>query len=120
MIEISELTKRYGKTIAVDGLRFTVPPGQVIGFLGPNGAGKSTTIRMIVGLTRPDGGTTSVNGLSYVRHSAPLREVRGVARSQVRPQRSQRVQLSTGDGPDARHPGAAKRIGEVDRSTCLV
>jgi ABC-2 type transport system ATP-binding protein len=75
MIEIAELTKRYRTTVAVDGLSFTVPPGQVTGFLGPNGAGKSTTMRMIVGLTRPDRGTALVNGQPYVRHAAPLREV---------------------------------------------
>ncbi len=75
MIEISELTKRYRNTVAVDGLSFTVPAGQVTGFLGPNGAGKSTTMRMIVGLTRPDHGTALVGGKPYQRHAAPLREV---------------------------------------------
>ena len=75
MIEIAELTKRYGGTVAVDGLSFTVRPGQVTGFLGPNGAGKSTTMRMIVGLDRPDSGTALVDGLAYARHAAPLRQV---------------------------------------------
>src|SRR6187397_1302742 len=75
MIEISGLTKRYGDTIAVDNVSFTVRPGQVTGFLGPNGAGKSTTMRMIVGLDRPSAGHVTVNGKRYQDHSAPLREV---------------------------------------------
>jgi ABC-2 type transport system ATP-binding protein len=50
MIEVHELTKRYGAAVAVDGLSFTVRPGRVTGFLGPNGAGKSTTMRVILGL----------------------------------------------------------------------
>ena len=75
MIEILGLTKRFGATVAVDDLSFTVRPGQVTGFLGPNGAGKSTTMRMMVGLDRPDRGTARVNGIPYAQHKAPLREV---------------------------------------------
>ncbi|GIF42628.1 multidrug ABC transporter ATP-binding protein [Actinoplanes xinjiangensis] len=67
-----ELTKRFGATIAVDGLSFTVRPGRVTGFLGPNGAGKSTTMRMIVGLDRPDAGDATVGGRPYRTHPAPL------------------------------------------------
>lgn len=74
MIEIHELTKRYGDKIAVDDLSFTVRPGQVTGFLGPNGAGKSTTMRMIVGLDRPASGTATIAGRPYARHPAPLRQ----------------------------------------------
>jgi ABC-type multidrug transport system ATPase subunit len=62
MIEAHGLTKRYGKRTAVDGITFTVQPGQVTGFLGPNGAGKSTTMRMILGLDRPTAGQVLVNG----------------------------------------------------------
>ena len=62
MIEATGLTKHYGAARAVDGLSFTVPPGQVTGFLGPNGAGKSTTMRLILGLDAPDSGTSTVNG----------------------------------------------------------
>ncbi|MFC4004646.1 ABC transporter ATP-binding protein [Prauserella oleivorans] len=75
MIEVSGLTKRYGRTLAVDGLTFTVRPGQVTGFLGPNGAGKSTTMRAVLGLDRPDAGETRVNGRSYLRSEHPMREV---------------------------------------------
>jgi ABC-2 type transport system ATP-binding protein len=75
MIEASGLTKRYGTALAVDGLSFTVPPGQVTGFLGPNGAGKSTTMRLILGLDAPDAGTVTVNGRSYASYRRPLFEV---------------------------------------------
>ncbi|MGW4911882.1 ABC transporter ATP-binding protein [Streptomyces sp. NPDC004270] len=75
MIEVRELTKRYGDKTAVDGLSFTAPPGQVTGFLGPNGAGKSTTMRMIVGLDAPTSGTALVNGKPYAQHRAPLQEL---------------------------------------------
>jgi ABC-2 type transport system ATP-binding protein len=56
MIEVCDLTKRYGKTIAVDNLSLGVPAGQIFGFLGPNGAGKTTTIRMMMGLLQPSEG----------------------------------------------------------------
>ena len=75
MIEANGLTKVYGAKTAVAGVSFTVRAGQVTGFLGPNGAGKSTTMRMIMGLDRPTAGTVTVNGLPYVRHKAPLRQV---------------------------------------------
>jgi ABC-2 type transport system ATP-binding protein len=75
MIEARGLTKRYGDTLAVDDLTFTVRPGVVTGFLGPNGAGKSTTMRLILGLDAPTGGTVTVNGRPYREHPSPLREV---------------------------------------------
>lgn len=75
MITAEGLTKRYGARTAVDDISFTVRPGQVTGFLGPNGAGKSTTMRMIVGLDRPSGGSVTVNGKPYAAHRAPLHEV---------------------------------------------
>ena len=75
MIEVTGITKRYGETLAVDDLSFDVKPGQVTGFLGPNGSGKSTTMRMIMGLDRPDAGETTVNGVTYGRLGWPLREV---------------------------------------------
>ena len=72
MIEVNGLVKRYGATVAVDGLSFTVRPGRVTGFLGPNGAGKSTTMRVIIGLDRPTAGTATVDGRPYRAHPAPL------------------------------------------------
>ncbi|MHB8574446.1 MAG: ABC transporter ATP-binding protein [Dehalococcoidia bacterium] len=75
MIEAIGLSKRYGATLAVDNLSFTVPPGQVTGFLGPNGAGKSTTMRMILGLDAPTSGSVLVNGRPYTEYRRPLFEV---------------------------------------------
>ncbi|HEX7355770.1 MAG TPA: ATP-binding cassette domain-containing protein [Mycobacteriales bacterium] len=75
MIEARGLTKHYGKTLAVDDLSFTVEPGTVTGFLGPNGAGKSTTMRMILGLDRPNSGAALVNGRPFVDSPHPMREV---------------------------------------------
>jgi ABC-2 type transport system ATP-binding protein len=75
MITARGLTKRYGRTVAVRDLTFTVRPGVVTGFLGPNGAGKSTTMRMIMGLDRPDAGQATVGGKPYRELSRPLREV---------------------------------------------
>ncbi len=75
MIEVRELTKRYGPKTAVDGLTFTVRPGIVTGFLGPNGAGKSTTMRMIIGLDRPSSGSATIDGRPYGRLKAPMHEV---------------------------------------------
>ena len=72
MIEVGELTKRYGGAVAVDGLSFTVHPGRVTGFLGPNGAGKSTTMRVILGLDAPTTGWATVNGQAYQRLARPV------------------------------------------------
>ncbi|MER6808012.1 ATP-binding cassette domain-containing protein [Spirillospora sp. NPDC000708] len=75
MIEVRELTKRYGGTVAVDRLSFQVRPGAVTGFLGPNGAGKSTTMRVLLGLDAPSSGAALVNGGPYTALRRPLREV---------------------------------------------
>src|SRR6202008_1080857 len=75
MIEIDHVTKRYGEKVAVEDLTFTVKPGIVTGFLGPNGAGKSTTMRVILGLDRPNAGTATVNGKPYADLRAPLHEI---------------------------------------------
>ncbi|MFI1400919.1 ATP-binding cassette domain-containing protein [Streptomyces sp. NPDC020681] len=75
MIEVNELTKRYGRTTAVNGLTFTVRPGHVTGFLGPNGAGKSTTLRLILGLNDPTGGTVTVDGRPFRDRQRGLRHV---------------------------------------------
>ena len=75
MIEARELTKRYGDKIAVDHLSFTVEPGKVTGFLGPNGAGKSTTMRLLLGLDRPEAGTATIGGRPYGDYVEPLKMV---------------------------------------------
>jgi ABC-2 type transport system ATP-binding protein len=75
MINVHELTKRYGAKTVVENLSFQAPAGAVTGFLGPNGAGKSTTMRMIVGLDAPTGGSALVNGKLYRDHKSPLDEI---------------------------------------------
>src|ERR1700676_494788 len=75
VIEVENLSKRYGEKLAVDGLDFVVQPGIVTGFLGPNGAGKSTTMRMIAGLDEPTAGRVRVNGRDYRAASAPMAEL---------------------------------------------
>ena len=75
MIEVENLSKRYGEKLAVAGLDFVVQPGIVTGFLGPNGAGKSTTMRMIAGLDEPSAGRVRVNGQDYRTAAAPMAEL---------------------------------------------
>jgi ABC-2 type transport system ATP-binding protein len=75
VIAVEELTKRYGQTVAVDGLSFQARPGQVTGFLGPNGAGKSTVLRVILGLDAPTRGQASIAGQRYAALREPLRQV---------------------------------------------
>jgi ABC-2 type transport system ATP-binding protein len=95
MIEAIGLTKRYGRTLAVDHLSFTVKPGRVTGFLGPNGAGKSTTMRMILGLDRPTEGRVLIDGKQYRQLDRPLRTVGALLDAKwVHPNRSARAHLS--------------------------
>ncbi|MGC8466297.1 MAG: ATP-binding cassette domain-containing protein [Acidimicrobiales bacterium] len=75
MIQVKQLTKRFGTVTAVDCLSFTVQPGHVTGFLGPNGAGKSTTMRVILGLDAPTSGAALVGGRHYQDIIRPLHEV---------------------------------------------
>ena len=75
MIEARHLVKRYGSTVAVNDLSFSIRPGLVTGFLGPNGAGKTTTMRMILGLDAPTQASVTVGGRSYRDLPAPMREV---------------------------------------------
>jgi ABC-2 type transport system ATP-binding protein len=93
-IEIDGLRKRYGSTIAVDGLSFSVRPGVVTGFVGPNGAGKSTTLRVVLGLDAPDRGCALVNGRPYRELARPLCEVGALLDAgAVHPGRSARAHL---------------------------
>ncbi|HEX4215030.1 MAG TPA: ATP-binding cassette domain-containing protein [Candidatus Dormibacteraeota bacterium] len=75
MIAVDQLTKRYGRIVAVNLLSFSVPPGKVTGFLGPNGAGKTTTLRMILGLSHPTSGSATINGRPFGAGGAGLRRV---------------------------------------------
>lgn len=94
MIEVTNLHKKYGDTTAVDGLEFSVSPGLVTGFLGPNGAGKSTTMRLILGLDKPNEGMAVVNGRSLAEHGAPTTEIGALLEAHsVHPKRSARAHL---------------------------
>ena len=75
MIEAEGLSKRYGDTLAVDNLSFSVAPGKITGFLGPNGAGKTTTMRLILGLDRPTAGRVTINGKPFDQVGQPMRQV---------------------------------------------
>jgi len=74
-IEVTGLRKRFGQATALDGMTFTVEPGQVTGFVGPNGAGKSTTMRVILGLDAADAGTATIGGRPYAALRRPLRHI---------------------------------------------
>jgi ABC-2 type transport system ATP-binding protein len=95
MISVTGLTKHFDRRVAVDDLGFDVADGRVTGFVGPNGAGKSTTMRMMVGLTRPDRGDVRYDGVAYTRLRHPARVVGAVldARS-MHPGRSARHHLA--------------------------
>lgn len=69
MIELNNVTKRYGTKTAVDHISLKIEPGKIFGFLGPNGAGKTTTIKMIVGLLAPDTGEIFLDGINVRTHS---------------------------------------------------
>ena len=95
VIEAQHLTRRYGSTVAVDGLSFEVRPGGVTGFLGPNGSGKSTTMRLILGLDRPDAGQVLLGGRRYRELRRPLREVGAMLEAKAfHPGRSARNHLA--------------------------
>ena len=95
MIEARGLAKRYRSALAVDNLSFDVRPGTVTGFLGPNGAGKSTTMRMIMGLDRPDAGQVSIGGKRYGELRWPLREVGSLLEAKAfHPGRTARAHLA--------------------------
>jgi ABC-2 type transport system ATP-binding protein len=94
LIEVTGLSKRFGKTQAVSGLSFRVEPGTITGFLGPNGAGKSTTLRAVLGLVHPDAGNATVLGVRYRELDRPFHRVGAVLEaSEVHPGRSGRNHL---------------------------
>jgi ABC-2 type transport system ATP-binding protein len=95
MIEARGLVKNYRSVAAVDQLSFDVQPGTVTGFLGPNGAGKSTTMRMILGLDRPDAGQVKIGGKQYADLRWPLREVGALLEAKAfHPGRTARAHLA--------------------------
>ncbi|HEX4059496.1 MAG TPA: ATP-binding cassette domain-containing protein [Streptosporangiaceae bacterium] len=93
-IEVAGLRKRFGTTVALDGMSFTVSPGQVTGFVGPNGAGKSTTMRVILALDAPDDGRALIGGLPYASLRHPLNHVGALLdAAALQPSRSARNHL---------------------------
>jgi ABC-2 type transport system ATP-binding protein len=111
MIEARGLVKRYRSTLAVDDLSFHVSPGTVTGFLGPNGAGKSTTMRMIMGLDRPDAGQARIGGKMYGDLRWPLREVGALLEAKAfHPGRTARAHLTALAASNAI---ARRRVAEV-------
>jgi ABC-2 type transport system ATP-binding protein len=94
LVEVRDLSKKFGDKVAVNRLSFSVEPGRVTGFLGPNGAGKSTTMRLIVGLDRPTSGTATIDGLSYAQLRRPLSVVGALLEARaLHPGRSARNHL---------------------------
>jgi ABC-2 type transport system ATP-binding protein len=116
-IEVAGLRKRYGAAQALDGMTFTVLPGQVTGFVGPNGSGKSTTMRVILGLDAPDRGAALIGGQPYRTLRHPLSRVGALLdAAALQPSRTARNHLlwlahSQGLG--------ATRVDEVVRQTGL-
>jgi len=101
VIQVRQLTRRYGATVAVDQLSFDVRPGMVTGFLGPNGSGKSTTMRLILGLDRADAGHARIGGRPYRELRWPLREVGALLEARAfhpgRPARAHLAALAAGN-----------------------
>jgi len=121
-IELHSLTKRYGKSVAVDDLTFNVSSGRVTGFLGPNGAGKSTTMRMILGLDAPDSGTATIGGRPYRDLVNPLRRVGALLEAKaLHPGRTAREHLrylAASQGiPDSRVDYVLGLVGLADVAT---
>ncbi|SCD54929.1 ABC-2 type transport system ATP-binding protein [Streptomyces sp. TverLS-915] len=118
-IDVRQLTKEYGGSRVLDGLTFSLAPGQVTGFLGPNGSGKSTTLRLLLGLARPTSGTALVAGRPYAALTAPLRRVGALLDADAaHPRRSARDHLrvlaASNDIPAARVDEVLDRVGLTD------
>jgi ABC-2 type transport system ATP-binding protein len=118
MLEVESLTKRFGSTLAVDGLSFKAEPGRVLGFLGPNGAGKTTTLRTLLGLTIPTSGSATVDGRSYRELDDPVRVLGAVLEGpQFHPGRTGRNHLrvlASGAGLPAGRVDEVLRLVELD------
>ena len=95
MITVENLTKTYGSRRAVDDLSFEIHPGRVTGFVGPNGSGKSTTMRMMVGLTRPDHGHVHYSGTPYHHLRRPIETIGAALDASAHPGRTARNHLRT-------------------------
>jgi ABC-2 type transport system ATP-binding protein len=114
-IEVAGLTKRFGETLAVDDLSFTVEPGRIVGFLGPNGAGKTTTLRVLLGLVHASSGTATFGGTPYTSLERPLETVGAALDANFHPGRTARDHLkvyATASGlSKARVPTVLDQVG---------
>ena len=121
-IEVAGITKRFGSSVAVDDLSFSVQPGAVTGFVGPNGAGKSTTMRVMLALDRADAGQATFDGHRYRELRDPMRSVGALLDAKaVHPRRSARNHLrmfaATNRIPDARVDEVLGLVGLADVAT---
>jgi ABC-2 type transport system ATP-binding protein len=118
VLEVRDLTKRFGANLAVDGLSFRATPGRVLGFLGPNGAGKTTTLRTLLGLTLPTSGTATVESRPYRELDEPVKVVGAVLEGpQFHPGRTGRNHLrvlATAAGVPASRVDELLRLVELD------
>ncbi|MCA9575310.1 MAG: ABC transporter ATP-binding protein [Sandaracinaceae bacterium] len=116
MIEVQELTKRYGSTTAVDAISFNVPSGEIVGFLGPNGAGKSTTLRMITGYLAPTSGRVRVGGIDVHDNPREARRLIGYMPEGVPMYRDMRVLEYLRFRAELKEMGRREVSGAVERA----
>jgi ABC-2 type transport system ATP-binding protein len=113
-IEVQDLRKRYGETLAIDGISFSVEPGEVVGFLGPNGAGKTTTMKILTGFVTQTEGSARVDGLDVVADSLDVRRRIGYLPENAPVYRDMRVRDYLGFVCDVREVPVERRAGRVD------
>lgn len=116
MIVAEQLTRKYGSRTAVDGISFTVPRGEVVGFLGPNGAGKSTTLKMVSGFLPPTSGHITVAGLDIVEDSLEARRRLGYMPESVPLYPEMRVEEYLGFRAEIKGVGRNKRRDAVGKA----
>ena len=119
MIEINNLTKKFGKVVAVDNMTVNIKDGSVIGLVGSNGSGKSTLLRMLAGVYAPDGGTVRIDGIELLEFNLPKIKIR------VTCGKGTYIRSLARDIGEALNSGAyltaleRTRIGEYRLETCI-
>ena len=117
VIEVTSLTKRYGKTVAVDDLTFGVARGRITGFLGPNGAGKTTTLRVLLGLVEPTTGAATIMGRPYRSLDEPAVQVGAVLGRRASTRRGRAEPPASAGGGPASRTAASKRCSRSSSSS---
>jgi ABC-2 type transport system ATP-binding protein len=115
MIEVQDLTKYYGPTLAISRLNFTVAAGEIVGFLGPNAAGKTTTLKILAGFLTPSGGSASINGRDCVTQSLEVRQSLGYLPETVPLYTDLTVTQFLRFAAQAKGVGAKEETGEIAR-----